>query len=397
VENKISKLAVMFVDDEPQVLKAIRRVVRHEQYDTRFAEGAIQALEILKQTQVQVVVSDLSMPEMDGLALLKRVQQDYPETIRIVLSAVTDIDPILQAIHVGKVYRYITKPYDERELVMTVRQALDAWMVQKEKHDLQAQLAEHNRSLETRVKERTEQLLAIERQAELGRYAAQIVHNLKGPLQVVFGQLSLAKLSLSRDDRSSEGIELHLSRMEAAVDNLARIVSGILRHAKNTAQYDNEWTQLNQIIKNELQFFEVNETFKYDVEKQIHLTTDLPSVWANPLHLQQIVDNLINNALDAMVDCQSKILVITTHAENGYAIMTICDNGAGIDSKHLPLIFQPEFTTKPPDKGTGLGLASVKTMVEGYGGRVEVQSNFPQGAKFVVILPLKQCSPGSFH
>jgi YesN/AraC family two-component response regulator len=169
VENNSSKPTVMFVDDEPQVLNAIRRVVRNEPYDPRFAAGGIQALEILKQTQVQVIVSDLNMPEMDGLALLKSVQQDYPETIRIVLSGVTDIDPILEAIHVGKVYRYITKPYNERELMLTVRQAVDTWLVQKQKRDLQTQLAEQNHLLETRVKERTAQLLAIERQAELGR------------------------------------------------------------------------------------------------------------------------------------------------------------------------------------------------------------------------------------
>lgn len=380
----------MFVDDEPQILKAIKRVIRNEPYQSLFAQGGAQALEQLQQTRVQVIVSDLKMPEMDGLTLLKKVQQIYPHTIRMVLSAVTDIEPVLEAVHVGKIYRYLTKPYDERELVQTIRQALDLWQIRKDKRDLQAQLAEQNRWLEKRAKERTAQLLAIERQAELGRYAAQIVHNLKNPLQAVMGQISLAKLTLSGEDRSIAAVEEHLDHMEAAADNLTRIVSGILRHAKNPVQFDIEWTQLNEVIDNELQFFEANQIFKYEVDKQIHLDGDLPAVWANPLHLQQIVDNLINNALDAMAECQPKILTITTYADKKRVFLTVCDTGTGIDPKDLPFIFLPDFTTKPPDKGTGLGLASVKAMVESYGGHIEVQPNAPQGAKFIVILPVKK-------
>ena len=390
MENKAADATVMFVDDEPQILKAIRRVVQKEPYQSLFVQGGAHALEQLQHTQVQVIVSDLKMPEMDGLTLLKEVQVNYPHTIRLVLSAVTDVGAVLEAVHEGRIYRYLTKPYDERELRQVIHQALDYWRVRKEKRDLQAQLAEQNRLLEKRAKERTAQLLAIERQAELGRYAAQIVHNLKNPLQAVIGQISLAKLTLSMENRSIEAIEEHLDRMEAAADNLTRIVSGILRHAKNPGQFDIEWTQLDRVIENELQFFDANPFFKYEVDKQIHLDDDLPAVWANPLHLQQIVDNLVNNALDAMAESRLKILTIATHADANKVFLVVSDTGTGIHPKDLPFIFFPDFTTKPPDKGTGLGLASVKAMLESYGGHIEVQPNAPQGTRFIVILPLKK-------
>ena len=390
--DTLSAPVVMFVDDEPQMLKAINRAVRCEPYKALFAGGGAEALAILAQNAVQVIVSDLNMPEMDGLTLLKTVQADYPQTIRMILSGVTDIDPVLEAIHEGQVYRYITKPYDDHELKLAVQQALDLWQVQKEKRDLQDKLAEHNRLLEKRVAERTAQLMAIERHAELGRYAAQLVHNLNGPIQVVTGYLKMARMTLGQGGGDLQALAKHLDLIEKAANNLTLIVAGILHHSKNPAQFDNEQVRLNQVIENELRFFQANETFKYKVETRRHLEPELPAVWANPLHLQQVVDNLINNALDAMQACQPKVLTLATETQNDFVQLTVCDTGTGIDPGILPSIFLPDFTTKPPDKGTGLGLASVKAMVESYGGGIEVYPNPPQGAKFVVKLPISKHS-----
>jgi two-component system, sensor histidine kinase and response regulator len=384
------KPTVMFVDDEPRILKAIRRVVRQEPYIALFAGGGAEALEKMAEHPVEIIVSDLNMPEMDGLELLRTVRREYPETIRIVLSAVTELDPILEAIHTGNIYRYITKPYEPRELVLILRQALDTWRNQKEKRDLQEQLAEQNRLLETRVQERTAQLLAMQRPAELGRYAAQIVHNLKGPLQAIVGYTSMAKFSLSDGGQDLEAAAIQLGRVESAADNLTRIISGILQHARSSERFDNQWIQLNRVIEDELHFFDANDSYKYEIEKQIHLDGDLPEIWANQLHIQQIIDNLVHNALDAMADSPTKRLSISTRFEDNSVCMTIADTGTGIDEKILPHIFQPDFTTKPLDKGTGLGLASVKTMVESYGGRIEVRANDPQGAIFDVYLPIKR-------
>jgi signal transduction histidine kinase len=154
------------------------------------------------------------------------------------------------------------------------------------------------------------------------------------------------------------------------------------------------WIQLNKVIEDELQFFDANNVFKYEVEKRIHLDDELPLVWANPLHMQQIIDNLVHNALDAMAQSQAKQLSISTYCEKNYVCMSVADTGAGIDAQILPLIFKPDFTTKPLDKGTGLGLASVKTMVQSYGGRIEVRSNDPHGAVFIVCIPVSQEEAG---
>lgn len=127
---------VLFVDDEPLILKAIKRVLRKQPFKAHYADGGHQALALMERQPIQVIVSDLLMPEMDGLTLLKEVQKRYPETIRIVMSAVVDINPVLEAFHEGRIYRYIVKPYDERELLEIVDQAVNHWCKQQDDRDL---------------------------------------------------------------------------------------------------------------------------------------------------------------------------------------------------------------------------------------------------------------------
>jgi len=114
---------VLFVDDDRITLKALERVMQAEPYRSRFAQSGSQALDIMEQETVDVVVTDLMMPEMDGMMLLDWVQAEYPHVIRVVLSALSDTDTILEAINNGSVYRYIVKPWNREELKITVRQA----------------------------------------------------------------------------------------------------------------------------------------------------------------------------------------------------------------------------------------------------------------------------------
>ncbi len=101
------------------------------------------------------------------------------------------------------------------------------------------------------------------------------------------------------------------------------------------------------------------------------------------------IDNLIKNAIDAMQYSPRKKLMIKTWFEDNNVFMEITDTGEGIAEEDLDRIFSPDFTTKPIGKGTGLGLASVKTMVEGYSGEIQVESNKEQGTTFTIKLPVK--------
>ena len=100
------------------------------------------------------------------------------------------------------------------------------------------------------------------------------------------------------------------------------------------------------------------------------------------------MDNLITNAIDAMENSTTKRLSVTTRVRDSYVELSIADTGIGIDEGDILKIFSPDFTTKPVGKGTGLGLASVKTMVEAYNGSISVESKKDWGSTFSVRLPV---------
>ena len=134
-EQKIEeKKTVLFVDDEEKVLRSLNIGLRDEPYHKLFARSCKEALEILQREEVHVIVTDMRMPEMTGLELLRTVKEEYPHIIRMVLSAYMQITTLLTAINQGEIFRYITKPWKlEEEFKPAVRQAIDYYNLQSER------------------------------------------------------------------------------------------------------------------------------------------------------------------------------------------------------------------------------------------------------------------------
>jgi len=379
---------VLFVDDDRITLKALERAMQSEPYRSRFALSGSLALDIMDQETVDVVVTDLMMPEMDGMMLLDWVQAEYPHVIRVVLSALSDTDTILEAINAGSVYRYIVKPWNREELKITVRQALEIFEIQQEKKGLLEQLEMNNQLLEQRVAERTQQLLNIDSQAEIGKHVSQIVHNLKSPLQSVFATIDLAALKLTKEKPDLDYLGSLLRRVKNSAIDLEKIIRSILLHASNDPMHEISEVDVNSIVTSELEFFQMNPIFRREIEKEVQLTEPPPMVSGHPVQIKQIVNNLITNAIDAMEDSEDKRLSVATRLQDRQVELAIADTGIGIGTDDMARIFSPDFTTKPLGQGTGLGLASVKTMVEAYNGTISVVSEKGRGTTFSVRLPV---------
>jgi response regulator RpfG family c-di-GMP phosphodiesterase len=158
---------ILCVDDEVNILASLRRLLKRRGYEVLTAESGQAGLEMLHSTPVHLVISDMRMPEMDGAEFLQQVRQRWPDTVRLLLTGFADIPSIVSAINNGEIYRYITKPWDETELLLTVRRALERIALEADKRRLELQVRQQNEALqllnaelESKVQARTEELHA---------------------------------------------------------------------------------------------------------------------------------------------------------------------------------------------------------------------------------------------
>jgi putative nucleotidyltransferase with HDIG domain len=157
--------AVLFVDDEVNILRALQRLLRSEPIVVRTATRAAEALRILAEHPTQVVVSDQRMPDATGVDLLATVREQHPDVVRLMLTGFTEVGVAVDAINRGQVHRLITKPWNDEELRATLRQSFDHWDMKHEIRRLDvltrqqnAELQDLNRNLEAIVEKRTSEL-----------------------------------------------------------------------------------------------------------------------------------------------------------------------------------------------------------------------------------------------
>jgi response regulator RpfG family c-di-GMP phosphodiesterase len=165
MSETLAPATLLFVDDEPGILSSLRRLFRPHGYRILVAESGALGLAELEKTPVDLVISDMRMPEMDGATFLKAVRQRWPDTVRILLTGYADVTSTVAAINEGEIYRYVAKPWDDNEIVKTVREALEGHHLKQENLRLTAltqsqneELKGLNASLEQKVAERTAEL-----------------------------------------------------------------------------------------------------------------------------------------------------------------------------------------------------------------------------------------------
>jgi len=156
---------LLFVDDEANILSSLRRLFRPQGYRILIAEGGAQGLEIMAQERVDLVVSDMRMPEMNGAQFLEKVRAGWPDTVRILLTGYAEIEATIDAINKGQIYRYISKPWDDNDIMLIIRHALQQKRLEREKLRLEEltsrqneQLKDLNVNLEAKVAARTGEL-----------------------------------------------------------------------------------------------------------------------------------------------------------------------------------------------------------------------------------------------
>ena len=251
-------------------------------------------------------------------------------------------------------------------------------------------------SLEEKVEERTKQLQSTQRQliqsdrlASLGKLSASVAHEVNNPISAVLNLTMFLKRILG-DDGIPEGrvgeFRRHLGQIGDETERVGRIVSDLLAFSRRSSPR-REPVDLNDIVRRTVSLIEHRGTLAR-VEVAMELGRDLPLVPCDGQQIQQVLLNLLLNALEA-IDEEGRVTVRTgLETATDHAVLQVEDTGQGIPEEHLLHVFDPFFSTKLDEKGVGLGLAVAYGIVDAHGGRLDVHSQVGWGTTFNVRLPL---------
>ena len=285
--------AVVFVDDDDLVLKAVARLFQFQPYEAVTFSDAREALDYIRENPVQVLVSDLRMPEIDGLELLQQAQAEFPEVVRVVLSAYSDRESLLEAINSGNIYRYILKPWDAVELISVVRQSSDLYNLRRENQ----RLAETLRGLS--VNEVVSEELKKEPRGVtlLERYGAYVASELSAPVSSFRHGASLAQRVPSETKISRGELMRYMETVEQALGQLEGIRRDLVDDSLLVGLARDMDLDLNTAIRRVAE--ELKDTRgELRVTLREHFVDRLPAVVSSPILLSRLLSELLTFAVD---------------------------------------------------------------------------------------------------
>ena len=228
-------------------------------------------------------------------------------------------------------------------------------------------------------------LIQAEKLATLGELAAGVAHELNNPITAVILNTQLLQREIENNSVDLESIEL-IKRAGKRAQNVVRELLDFAR--QDPRQFQS--IDINTTIEQALSLID-RQWVNTQVNLEIELADDLPTVLGNGDHLQSVWINLLVNAHDALEDHSGDIRVISKRT-NDSVVVLVEDSGMGIRPEDIEKIFDPFFTTKAPGKGTGLGLATCFRIIQQHKGRIDVESTLGKGSRFSVILPIQTAS-----
>lgn len=409
---------ILYVDDEIGNLRVFQASFR-KKYHIHTAQSGSEALEILAEKEIHLLITDQKMPKMTGVELLEQVTEQFPDVMKLILTGYSDVEDIIRALNKCGIFRYLMKPWQKDEMGNTLDKALEIYQLRKDRKQLLSKLKVANEQLEERIQHRTKELsqanaqltqeieerkeiekdlVKAKERAEEGSKAKQLFlstmsHEIRTPLNAVIGMAHLLKES-SLDEAQQENLGVLLF----SAKGLLTLINDILDFSRIEAgKLEIEYVPFNfhDLIRN------ISNAHRIKAEEMqlgyfVSIDPNIPqTLIGDQTRLGQILNNLLGNALKftSSGEVQVQAHLLEQHNDQLRLKFIVKDTGIGIPQEKLKPIFdqfsQASSETTRKYGGSGLGLAIAKRLTELQGGTIHVESIVGKGSSFFVELPFK--------
>jgi two-component system sensor histidine kinase/response regulator len=362
----VERLArILLIDDEDIVLEACTEILRGEPVELATASDGARGLERLREFRPDLVVVDLKMPGLSGFDVLDRIREADPTIVPIVITGYATVSSAVDAMKRGA-YDFLPKPFTPEEFRLIVRRGA-------EKRSLQ---------LET---------LALRRERDLLRehFAAIVSHELKSPLAAI--QQNLYALERELAPAATEDQRARLGRTRTRVGDLLQLIDTWRRGAVDleAAKARFAAVPVRVPVDKAVESLSVHAA-RTDVALAASVPEPAPVVWGDQGTLTEVLVNVVGNAVK--YSREGGRVDVTVEAAGDDVRIAVADAGVGISAEDLPHIFEAFYTSQPGaaagERGSGLGLAVSRRIIEAHGGGIAVQSTPGKGSTFVITLPV---------
>jgi len=369
---------VLFVDDEEPNLVVFEAVCGDE-FPVLTASSGAAGLELMKEHEIGVVLTDQRMPGMTGIELLEKVESQYPDTIRLLITAYSDLQAAEDAINRGHVRRYMRKPWEPETLRAELRDAIDLY------------------TLNTRVKALEQRLLDTERAYSLSVVASGLADEMRNPVGWIRNNLTVIETSVDAALAALEEGTPNVDRARGTLAQVANAVTDARDGVKRILELTDQMSKGPE--ESPAEVVDLADAVRIALRKAersglrgralIEVATGVePTVMAPRTNVVQIALNLLANAIQRAANRQDGqgVVRVSTAILRGHAVLDVSDNGPAIGGD-LGAVFKP-FGVGGRLQGAGVGLAISKRIAEELGGELAVSSSDDKETRFRLTLPL---------
>ena len=370
--------SILLVDDEEGIRKVLGILLADMGYQVHTAANGAEALRTFQKLNPSIVLTDIKMPEMDGIELLRKLKQIDPDTEVIMITGHGDMDLAIKSVKY-EATDFVTKPINDEILEIALKRA-------HERIAMRQKLNDYTHNLEQLVRDKTRKLVEAERLAAVGQTVAGLSHaikNITGGLKG--GAFVLEKgIELGEQKYLMQGWEM----IKGNVDKITNLSMDLLNYGKDIRP-DFQVCDPNQPLREVVDLMRPRAK-----EHGINLSTQFEKD-ASPCHfdpdlIHHSLLNLVTNALDACIEDSGKkekrVMVRTTKKRGWGVEYQVEDTGCGMNAEIKKKIFQSFFSTKGTD-GTGIGLMITKKIIDEHKGEITAESKVGVGSTFVIRIP----------